>query len=55
MSRIVWLASLAAILAGCGRDEVKPAAHVSAATAAPIPAFVEKDGRYVMMVDALPS
>jgi beta-galactosidase GanA len=61
MSRIVWLPLLAvaAIVTGCGRDTVKPAAAKSAVQApavaqAPIPTFAEKDGRHALMVDGAP-
>ena len=56
MSRIVWLLLpvVVAVVTGCSREAVKPAAQASAVAAAPIPSFVGKEGRYALMVDGAP-
>jgi len=56
MSRIVWLLlpAVVAMVTGCSRDAVKPAAQAAAMAAAPIPSIVSKDGRYALMVDGAP-
>lgn len=50
---VLWLAALAALAAGCGRDEAAPPAKRAAAAAAPAPSAARAPSR-VEFIDALP-